>query len=138
MTNFKEKVIHSIENATHKIDEISHKLDELTHKITDHFLPTREKLVNLLKEKGIESTIEVRQGKEQFNVLANSDGSFVTNNDSALSRSLLNSALFTENGEKRLSDAMTSEKNPTLRKIETPKKEIQPTKISQLTANQIF
>lgn len=138
MTNFKDKVIHSLENATHKIDEISHKIDELTHKIADHFLPARERIEHYLKEKGIENTTELRQGKEHFNVLANSDGSFVTNNDVALSRSLINLALFTEDGEKRLSDAMANEKNPILRKVETPKKEIQPTKISQLTNNQIF
>jgi hypothetical protein len=130
MTNFKEIVIHGIENAAHKIDEI-------THKISEHFLPTREKIEVYLKEKNIESTIEVRQGKESFNVLANSDGSFVINNDAALSRLLLNQALFTDNGEKRLSNAMTSEKNPNLQRINAPKKQFQPTKIMQLSANQI-
>ncbi len=133
MTNFKEKVIHGLESATHKIEEITHKIEEIGHKISDHFLPIREKIENHLKEKNINGTVEVRQGKDSFNVLAHSDGSFVISNDSSLSRILLNQALFSEDGEKRLSNAMTIETNPILRHVNLPPKKMSAVKISQLT-----
>ncbi len=133
MTNFKEKVLHGLENATHKLEEITHKIEEISHKISDHFLPIREKIENHLKGKNITGTVEIRQGKDLFNILAHSDGSFVISNDASLSRILLNQALFSENGEKRLSNAMTNETNPILQKVNLPPKKMSAVKISQLT-----
>ena len=146
MLNLKD-LAHNVENVTHsltnKISHVAHDLThnlahaahEVAHDIADLARPLGDKVENFFKEKGINVTRETRHGNDSHNIIANSDGSFVTNNNSDFTRKLLNYVLFADKGEIRIGNAMSGDQNPQLQRISNPQKNICPTTAVQLAPN---
>lgn len=117
-------IVHSATDVGHHIAEgISHVVQDLTKNINHITGSTADKIANILAEKNISVTRESRHGKECHNIVANSDGTFFTNNSIDFSRSLLNQILFSDGGEERLSSAISG-KNVNLKKVQNPKQKI--------------
>jgi hypothetical protein len=123
---------HLIKDLAHQITEsISHVAHDLTQNIIDITRTSGEKIENILKEKGVNVTREKRHGNECHNIIANSDGTFFTNNSIDFSRHLFNQVLFSDTGEQRLSSAISDHK-PTLEKVQNPQQKVSATKAFQL------
>lgn len=128
-------LIHSASNVTHHIAEgISHVAHDLTQTINDISKSNGEKIENFLKEKGISVIHESRHGNDCHNIISNSDGTFFTNNSIDFSRSLLNQILFSEDGEERLSNAMSGQTS-LLKKVQNPQQKVLATKATPLFSN---
>ncbi len=128
-------LMHNAADVTHHlVEEISHIAHDLTQNITDIARSNGEKIENILKEKGISVVHENRHGNDCHNIISNTDGTFFTNNSIDFSRSLLNQILFSENGEERLSDAM-SKQTSLLKKVQNPQQKIIATKATPLFSN---
>lgn len=135
MLNLKD-LAHNVENVTHNLtNKISHVVHEVAHDIADLARPLGDKVENFFKEKGINITRETRHGNDSHNIIANSDGSFVTNNSSAFTRELLNYVLFSDKGETRIGNAMSGDQNPKLQRVSNPQKNMRPTTAVQLAPN---
>lgn len=107
---------------------------EITHNIVDLTRSNGEKFENILVEKGISVTRESRHGRDCHNIVANSDGSFFTNNNIDFTRSLLNQVLFSDNGEERVAKAMSDQEEMLIR-VQNPKQRISGIQIFQLAPN---
>ncbi len=128
-------LMHSASNITHQIAEgISHVTHDLTQNIADITRSNGDKIENLLSEKGIDVVRENRHGNDCHNIVANSDGTFFTNNSVDFSRSLLNQILFSNNGEERLSNAMSNQEK-LLKKVQNPQQKVTAKKAFHLFPN---
>ncbi len=131
-------LLKSASSVTHHIAEgISHVAHDLTQNIADITRSTGEKIENILKEKNIDVVHESRHGHDCHNIISNSDGTFFTNNSIDFSRSLLNQILFSENGEERLSNAMSSPES-LLKKVQNPQQKVAATKATPLFSNKNY
>ena len=127
-----KNLAHSAANVTHHlVEEIVHVAHDITQNIANITRSTGDKIEHILKEKGIRITRENRHGRECHNIVANSDGTFFTNNSIDFARGLLNQVLFSDGGEERLASAMGDQKT-TLEKVQNPQQKVVATKAFQL------
>ncbi len=133
MTNHLIKdLANTAANATHHlVDEIVHAAHDITQNIVNITRSLGDKIEHILKEEGISITRENRHGRDCHNIVANSDGTFFTNNSIDFARGLFNQVLFSEGGEERMSGAMSDQK-PMLEKVQNPQQKVTATKAFQL------
>lgn len=136
MTNH---LIKDLADATHHLAEgIAHVAHDLKQNIADITRSSGDKIEHFLTEKGISVTRESRHGRDCHNIVANSDGTFFTNNSIDFTRGLLNQVLFSDNGEERVADAMSDQKR-LLTKVRNPQQKVSATKATQLApTNNIY
>lgn len=130
--NATNKFTHAAHDLTHNLAHVVH---EVAHDIADLTRPLGDKVENFFKAKGISVTRETRHGNDSHNIIANSSGSFVTNNNLDFTRELLNHVLFADKGESRIGNAMSGNQNTQLQRVCNPKKNICPTTATQLAPN---
>jgi hypothetical protein len=135
MTNkIVKNLVESTAAVTHNIaDSIIHAAHDFGKSISDIGKSPGDKAENFLKEKNISVTRENRHGKDCHNIVANSDGTFFTNNSIDFTRGLLNQVLFSNGGEERVANAMSEKKSP-LEKIQNPHQKIGSVKAFQLSS----
>ncbi len=127
---------NKLSNATHDLTHnLAHMVHEVAHDIADLTRPLGDKVENFFKGKGVNVTRETRHGSESHNIIANSNGSFATNNSADFTRELLNHVLFADKGEIRIGNAMSGNQNPQLHRVCNPTKHISPTIATQLAPN---
>ncbi|MBP7710209.1 MAG: hypothetical protein KA100_03980 [Rickettsiales bacterium] len=132
MKSHLKDLAHSAANVTHHlVDEIVHVAHDITQNIANITRSSGDKIEHILKEKGIAVTREKRHGRECHNIVANSDGTFFTNNSIDFARGLLNQVLFSDGGEERMSGAMSDQKL-SLEKVQNPQQKVTATKAFQL------